>query len=186
MTDVLRLLAASEGESTNVLALPLYEIVIGTIAFLIVFFVLAKLALPPLRKALDEREAAIEGGIKQAQDMQAESQRLMEQYQEQLAEARNEAAEIRTAAQAEKAQIIEEARRQAQEVAKAETARATAQIEAEVAKAKSDLSRSVGAMATDLAGKIVGQSLEDDQRAASVVDQFIAELESSKTGSGQV
>jgi F-type H+-transporting ATPase subunit b len=36
----------------------------------------------------------------------------------------------------------------------------------------------VGGLATQLAGRIVGESLEDDERARRSVDRFIAELES--------
>jgi F-type H+-transporting ATPase subunit b len=36
----------------------------------------------------------------------------------------------------------------------------------------------VGTLATDLAGRIVGESLEDDARQRRVVDRFLDELES--------
>ena len=39
--------------------------------------------------------------------------------------------------------------------------------------------RLVGAMATGLAGRIVGESLEDEARQRRTVERFIAELESS-------
>jgi F-type H+-transporting ATPase subunit b len=35
----------------------------------------------------------------------------------------------------------------------------------------------VGALATTLAGRIVGESLEDDERSNRVVDRFLADLE---------
>ena len=171
-------LLASE-DAVNVLEVPLGEFIIGAIAFLIVFGVLGYLLLPKINKALNDREEAIEGGLRRAEEAQAESAQLMLDYQDQLAKAREEAAEIRTAAQAEKAGIIEEARAQAQVVAGQVAASAQAQIEAEKAKAVSELRRSVGALATDLAGRIVGETLTDDARAQAVVDRFIGELESA-------
>src|ERR1700739_4148986 len=71
------------------------ELIIGTIAFLIVFSVLAKVLMPRIQKTLAERTDAIEGGIKRADEAQAEAQRVLDQYRAQLAEARHEAARLR-------------------------------------------------------------------------------------------
>jgi F-type H+-transporting ATPase subunit b len=43
----------------------------------------------------------------------------------------------------------------------------------------------VGTLATTLAGRIVGESLEDDARAARVVDRFLADLETQNAGVGK-
>ena len=99
------LLASEEGP--QVLAVPLDELILGIVAFLIVFAALAKLALPGIRKALEERTAAIEGGIARAEAREAEATAMYEQYQAQLAEARTEAAQIRAQAQADKAAMKE-------------------------------------------------------------------------------
>ncbi|MDR3084197.1 MAG: hypothetical protein LBV60_25335, partial [Streptomyces sp.] len=45
------------------------ELVIGTIAFAIVFFFFWKKLLPNINKVLEERRAAIEGGIEEADAM---------------------------------------------------------------------------------------------------------------------
>ncbi len=164
-------------ESSNPLVPPLDELIIGLVAFLIVFALLSKLALPGIRKALDERTASIEGGIARAEQREAEAQALYEQYQAQLAEARTEAAQIRAQAQSDKAAMVEEARREASEAAAAVTARAEAQIGAERASTVASLRREVGTLAVTLAGKVVGESLEDDDRARATVDRFIADLE---------
>ena len=164
-------------ESTNVLLPPLDELIIGLVAFLIVFALLSRLALPGIRKALDERTASIEGGIARAEQREAEANALYEQYQAQLAEARTEAAQIRAQAQSDKAAMVEEARREASETAAAVTARAEAQIGAERASTVASLRREVGTLAVTLASKVVGESLEDDARARATVDRFIADLE---------
>jgi F-type H+-transporting ATPase subunit b len=52
-----------------------------------------------------------------------------------------------------------------------------AQIEAERQQALTSLRAEVGALATSLAGRIVGESLEDDDRSSRVVDRFLADLE---------
>jgi len=172
---VINIIAA--GGETNILRLPIYELVIGTLAFGIVFFALAKFAFPAISKTLDERADAIEGGLARAENSQAEAAAMLEQYRAQLADARGEAAEIRAEAQAEKAAMIESARGEAATAAASVTERAQAQIEAERSQAMASLRRDVSELALTLAGKVVGESLTDDVRARASVDRFIADLE---------
>ena len=42
----------------------------------------------------------------------------------------------------------------------------------------------VGTLATQLAGRVVGESLEDDARAQRVVERFLADLESGDGAAG--
>ena len=173
-------LASAEGgaeEAPSVLAVPVDEFIIGLIAFLIVFFVLAKIALPGIKKTLEERTNAIEGGIKRAEDAQAEANRTLEEYKAQLASAREEAAAIRTQAQADRTAIIEEARNEARVAAAAVTASAEASLAADRAQATSALTKQVGEIAVTLAGKVVGVSLADDARVRATVDEFLNDLE---------
>ena len=165
------------GGETNILRLPIYELVIGTLAFGIVFFALAKFAFPAISKTLDERADAIEGGLARAENSQAEAAAMLEQYRAQLADARGEAATIRAEAQADKAAMIESARGEAAAAAASVTERAQAQIEAERSQAMASLRRDVSELALTLAGKVVGESLTDDARARASVDRFIADLE---------
>jgi F-type H+-transporting ATPase subunit b len=168
---------ASEAEQQNILRVPLDELVIGTIAFAIVFFMLAKFAFPAINKTLEERADAIEGGLKRAEDSQAEAAALLDQYRAQLSEARTEAANIRAQAQAEKTAMIDAAKGEAVAAAAAVTERAQAQMEAERAQALTSLRRDVSDLALTLAGKVVGETLSDDARARATVDRFIADLE---------
>ncbi len=173
MTNII----AAAAENTNILRVPLDELIIGTVAFLLVFFALAKFAFPAISKTLEERADAIEGGLKRADESQAEAQALLEQYRAQLADARVEAASIRTQAQAEKTAMIEQAKSEAAAAAATVTERAQAQMAAERAQAVSSLRRDVSELALTLAGKVVGESLSDDARARAAVDRFISELE---------
>ena len=115
----------------SVLAVPIDELVVGLLAFFIVFGVLAKVALPKIREALAARTDAIEGGLRKAEEAQAEAQRALEEYRAALASAREEAAAIRTQAQADRAAIVEEARNEARAAAAAVTAQAEAQLAAD-------------------------------------------------------
>src|SRR5215470_14868465 len=84
------------------------EIVVGAIAFAILCFVLMKFVFPRMEETFRARVDAIEGGIKRAEEAQAEANRLLQQYKEQLAEARTEAARIRDEARADATGIRED------------------------------------------------------------------------------
>ncbi|MCX6406726.1 MAG: F0F1 ATP synthase subunit B [Propionibacteriales bacterium] len=173
------LVAAAEGEEHNPLIPELPEIVLGLVVLGILFLLIRKFVVPNFEKAYAERTAAIEGGIEEAKSAQQEAQAALEQYTAQLADARHEAARIREEAKEQGAQIIAELRAQAQEEAARITATAHAQVEAERSQALAQLKSEVGSLATDLAGRIVGESLEDEARQRRTVERFITELEGS-------
>jgi F-type H+-transporting ATPase subunit b len=153
------------------------ELIIGTICFLIVFGVLAKVLLPRIQQTLAERTELIEGGLAQADEAQAAAKQLLDQYREQLAEARHDAARLREEAREQGAQIIAEMREQAQAEARRVTEAAQTQIEAERQQALIALRAEVGTLATELASRIVGESLTDEARQRRMVDRFLDELE---------
>jgi F-type H+-transporting ATPase subunit b len=155
----------------------LTELIIGAVAFLIVFGFLAKVALPRIQQTLRERTDRIEGGLERAEEAQAEAARVLEQYRQQLADARHEAARLREEAKEQGAQIIAEMREQAQAEARRLTDAAQAQIDAERQQALAALRTEVGALATDLAGRIVGESLQDEARQSRIVDRFLEDLD---------
>jgi F-type H+-transporting ATPase subunit b len=168
----------------NPLVPELPELIIGAVAFLIVFAILAKVLMPRIQQTLAERTNAIEGGLDRAEKAQAEAARTLEQYQAQLAEARHEAARLREEAKEQGAQIIAEMREQAQAEARRVTEAAQAQLEADRQQALAALRNEVGALSVDLAGKIVGEALADDARQRRLVDRFLDELESQPSSSG--
>ncbi len=157
------------------------EVIWGGIAFLIVFVALWKLLLPRISTVLEERTEKIEGGLQKAEELQAEAQRVMQEYQARLADARHEAARLREEAREQGAQIIVELREQAQAEARRITEAAQAQIAADRQQAFASLRAEVGTLSVQLASKIVGESLDDEARQSRVVDRFLAELEASQS-----
>jgi F-type H+-transporting ATPase subunit b len=153
------------------------ELIIGTISFLIVFAVLGKVLLPRIQKTLADRTNAIEGGLKRAEDAQAEAQQVLDQYRQQLADARQEAARLREQAQEQGAAIIADMREVAQTEARRIIDSAHQQIETDRMLALQALRTDVGAMAVDLASRVVGESLEDVARQRRIVDRFIEGLD---------
>ncbi len=157
------------------------EVIWGGIAFLVVFVALWKLLLPRISTVLEERTEKIEGGLQKAEELQAEAQRVMQEYQARLADARHEAARLREEAREQGAQIIVELREQAQAEARRITEAAQAQIAADRQQAFASLRAEVGTLSVQLASKIVGESLDDEARQSRVVDRFLAELEASQS-----
>ncbi|HEX6527239.1 MAG TPA: F0F1 ATP synthase subunit B [Streptosporangiaceae bacterium] len=158
--------------------LPTYpELIIGTICFVLVFGILGKFLMPRIQRTLAERTEQIEGGLARAEQEQEEAQQLLEQYRQQLAEARHEAARLREEAREQGAQIIAEMRQQAEAEARRVTEAAQAQIESERQQALATLRTEVGTLATELASRIVGESLTDEVRQSRLVDRFLEELE---------
>ncbi|HEY9371348.1 F0F1 ATP synthase subunit B [Streptomyces sp.] len=171
------LLLAQAEEPQPPLIPHLDELVIGLIAFVIVFGFLAKKLLPNINKVLDERREAIEGGIEKAESAQIEAQSVLEQYKAQLAEARHEAARLRQEATEQGTALILEMKAEGQRQREEIIAAGHTQIEADRKAASSALRQDVGKLATDLAGKLVGEALEDHARQSRTIDRFLDELE---------
>jgi F-type H+-transporting ATPase subunit b len=168
---------ADSTASSNPLLPSWPEFIIGTILFALVFGAMAKVLLPRIQKTLAERTDLIEGGLNRSEEAQAQAQELLDQYREQLAEARHDASRMRAEAQEQGAQIIAEMREQAQAEGRRITEAAQAQIEAERQQALTSLRAEVGTLATELASRIVGESLTDEARQRRMVDRFLDELD---------
>ncbi|MBU6253839.1 MAG: F0F1 ATP synthase subunit B [Acidobacteria bacterium] len=156
------------------------EIIVGFIAFSLLYLVLRRAVVPRFEKAFAERTDAIQGGMERAEKAQLEAEAALKQYKAQLQDARGEAASIRDEARAQGAAIIEEMRVKAQEEATRIAASAQAAIESERQAALTSLRNEVGTLATQLASKIVGEALDDQVRQSRIVDRFLEDLEKSK------
>ena len=177
---VLGLLAAESSDKQN-----LYphaaELIVGALAFAIIFFFMWKWVLPRVNTLLEERREKIQGELERAETTRTEADRILADYQAQLANARDEAN-----------RIIEEARRTAQQLqldlqaraeheAQASVARAQEEIRAERDRVFQELRTQVGEIAVILAGKVVGAELD---RAAHerLIDEYIDQVASSGNG----
>lgn len=181
--------SSADPEASALPILPyLPEFFVGLVIFCFYLWVISKYVVPAVERMYSERKAAIEGGMSKAEEAQREAEAAKAQYQEQLARARDESAQIREDAREQGAAIIAEMREQAQAEASRITANAQRQIEAERHQAVISLRQEVGRLSTDLASRIVGESLHEETRQKNIVDRFLAELESGEirpTGPGQ-
>jgi F-type H+-transporting ATPase subunit b len=171
------LAAAEGGEKTQNFLVPNGTFFVELGAFLLLFFLLLRYIIPPINGAMERRQEAIRAEFAELDEAKAEAKGAEEEYKAQLADARKEAARIREEAREQGNQIIAEAREAATVEANRVKDQAQAQIAAERQAALASLRSEVGSLATTLAGRIVGESLEDDERSTRVVDRFLADLE---------
>ena len=150
-------------------------------AFALLMFLLARYVIPPINRAMTARQEAIRSEFAELDEAKSEAVAAEEEFKSQIADARHEAARIREEAREQGAAIIAEMREQAQSEAARIVEHAHAQVEADRKAAVASLRTEVGTLATTLAGRIVGESLEDDERSARVVDRFLADLETLET-----
>src|SRR3954468_10577268 len=151
------------------------------VAFLIILGVLGRYVLPPIQKAMRERQEMIRKQVEDSEEARTKLAEAEQAYQSALNEARTEAAQIRENARAEAQRTVEELRAQAQE----EQARIVARGEEQLASQRSAIVRElrgeIGTLAVELAEKIVDQRLADDAQVSATVDAFLAGLESQDT-----
>ena len=102
---------------------------------------------------------------------------MLKDYQEQLAAARQEASRLREEAREEGAAIRAELREQGEAERQRLVEAAHAQLDADRQQAINALRAEVGSLAVELAGRIVGESLEDEARQRRTVENFLADLE---------
>jgi F-type H+-transporting ATPase subunit b len=161
------------------------ESIIGLLAFLIVFGVLAKLVMPRAQKILEDRTEAIEGGLERAKQVQAEADARLKDYQDQLAEARHEASRLREQAREQGSQILAQMRAEGEAQRQRLIDSAQETIDANRQQALNSLRAEVGTLAIQLASRIVGESLEDEARQRRTVDRFLAQLEEQSASATQ-
>lgn len=157
-----------------------YDIFWSSVVFVIVLVAFWKLFLPKLQVMLDARAEAIEGNIAKADEAQAKAEAALQEYNAQLAGAREEAADIRDSARQDATKIVAKAKEEATNEQARIVQTAQTQIEAERQSAYVSLQKDIGALAIDLASGVVGESLGDDAKSTALIDRFIADLENTK------
>lgn len=161
----------------NVLVPVLPELIVGIIAFSLLCFVLMKYVFPKMEETFQARVEAIEGGIKKAEEAQAEANQLLAQYKQQLAQASAEAARIRDETRADAVASRDEILARAAEDRDRIIAAGKDQLLQEREGLVRQLRGELGALAVELSGRIVGESLADEARQRGTVDRFLAELD---------
>ncbi len=176
--------ASSSGgghEETQNFLVPNATFFVELAAFLLLFYLLARYVIPPINRAMTARQEAIRKEFAELDEAKGDAHKAEDEFKAQIADARKQAAKIREEANEQGAQILAEARERAHSEADRIIEHGHTQIEAERKQAVASLRAEVGTLATKLASRIVGESLEDDERSNRVVDRFLADLETMET-----
>jgi len=150
------------------------EFVPMLIGFIILVLALAKFGWPNILAMLEKRVETVKNDLAAAEASRLETAELLEKQRADMAEARNEAAQIvaaaRAAAEANKAEIEAQATAQAE----AMLSRARMVIEAEKNQAMSELRESVADLTLALAGRLIGHDLDDDEHR-QIIASYVAQ-----------
>jgi len=173
----------AQGGTTNFL-LPNSTFIVELLIFLVILFVFHRYIVPPLSRALKQRQDMVR---KQAEDREKAAravQEAQERYSSALADARAEAASIRDDARAEAARVRAELREQADQEVERIQRQGGEQLAAQRAEAMRRLRSELGGLSVQLAERVVGESFDDDGRRRSTVERFLAELERTPASGG--
>lgn len=154
----------------------LSEIAVQIIGFLVVFFVLKKVAWSKLLGAIEDRRKAIEQGFTDIERQKSDLQRLEKEYRDRIEhieqEARTKIQEAANLGLTLAKDIQEKARADAQKTVD----RAKAEIEHDLAQAKISIRNEIVEVSGLMAEKVLREKLDADHHR-KLVDRFLKEIE---------
>jgi len=151
------------------------SLIMQAINFLLLVFILHRILYKPLVAKMQERTAAIQKALEEAQAARAEAARQQEENAARLRSAYQEAAAIREQALKEAAEEQRKLVDAAQVEARRLVENARAQTDADIRRAREELRREVAALAVAVAEKLVRKSLRDEDHRR-IVDDAIAKI----------
>jgi F-type H+-transporting ATPase subunit b len=176
------LLAASSGNSNNFL-LPNMTFFVELLAFLVILGLIAKYILPPIKRAMDQRQAEIASALEQGEEAKRRLLVADAEYQAKLAEARQQARTVIERANRLAEQVREEARSKSQQEYDRVIARAEADIQRATERAREELRLQVADLVIAAAERVIGEEL-DIERHRGLIEEAIAGV-GSGAGAGQ-
>lgn len=145
------------------------------VTFIIVAFVLKRVAWGPILKAVEEREKQISGAIESAKLERAQAEKLLAEQKTAIAQARQQAADDMRKNQADMEKFREELMSKSRKEAEEFKAEARRTIDEERRKASSELKREAVTLALAVAEKLLAEKL-DDAKHKHLAEQFIADM----------
>ena len=148
-----------------------------SIAFLIVFILLAKFGFPVIVKALDERKEHIDSSLEAAARAQQKVENLQAEMDGIRADAERQKAEILRSAAETREKIISEARARAEEQGERIIAAAKANAETEREAILRDARHQVALLSISISEKLLRSKLEDEKSQASLAERLLEEMD---------
>ena len=147
------------------------------LAFLCLYFILAKWAWPYIIKSMEERADLIDKGVAYAQEAKAHLDNAKAEADKLIAEAHNEQADILREAAKMRNELIEKARGEAADEAKKVSQAAQVSLEQARKEAADQLRSEVGDLALQIAEKVIRRNIANDDAQRALVDQYLNEVE---------
>lgn len=144
--------------------------------FIIVAFILRRVAWGPLLQAVNEREKQIQSSIDSAKKERAEAEKLLAEQKTAIAAARAESAEQLRKTQSDMEKLREDLMGRSKKEAEELKADARKTIEAEKLKAIADIKNEAVNLAIQIAEKLLNEKL-DEQKQRALAEQFVADLQ---------
>lgn len=145
------------------------------LAFLIVFFLMAKYGFPIITKMVEDRKNYINESLQKAHEANERLAGIQQESERLLAEARAKQAEILAQAKATGDSIVSEARNKAQADGAKLLQEAKAQIAAEKENALRDIRQTVADLSIVIAEKVVRQKLANNDEQQALIEQMLNE-----------
>lgn len=146
------------------------------LAFLTVFFIVAKFGFPVITKMVDERKNYIDESLKKAHEANECLAGIQQECERLLNEARVRQAEILSQAKTTGDSMIREAREKAQAEGAKMLLDAKAQIAAEKENALRDIKQTVADLSVVIAEKVVRQKLADNEQQQKLIERMLDEV----------
>ena len=147
------------------------------LAFLCLYFILAKWAWPFIIKSIEERAELIDKGVAYAQEAKSHLDNAKAEADKLLAQARDEQADILREATKMRNELIEQVRGDAAEEAKKVAQAAQVSLEQSRKEAEKQLREQVGDLALQIAEKVIRRNIASDDAQRALVDQYLSEVE---------
>lgn len=152
-------------------------VILQTIAFLLLMFLLAKFAWKPVLAAIKEREQSIDDALNKAELAKQEMARLTSQNEELMKQARAERDEILKEAKILKDSIINEAKTSAQTEGAKLIEKARIEIENQKKAALAELKGQVSTLSLDIAERVLRSQLDDKAKQQDLVANLLKDVE---------
>ena len=149
------------------------------VAFLCLYFILAKFAWPFIIKSMEERADLIDKGVAYAQEAKRQLDNAKDEASKLIAEAHAQQADILREASKIKNQIVEDARTEAAAEAKKVSEAAMVSIEQARKESEKQLRQEVGEIALQIAEKVIRREVANDQAQQQLVEQYLSEVKTN-------
>ena len=146
------------------------------LAFLVVFFVLAKFGFPAIVGMVDKRKKYIDESLDKAQKAAAKLENIKQESEAMLQEARDKQASILKEAAATRDAIVEKAQEKAREESTRILGEAKAEIEAQKQAAIGELREQVAILSVEVSEKILRKKLGTDAAQMDYINQMLDEV----------